>query len=507
MSSLLESGVWRKLVSIGSVFSDAPWLSFNTGVLAGKHGSYNFLQLKRGTTDIVRMNARSCRYLPFWSLLQNTDKKAAVFDVPKTYPIAGIDGIQISAWGEEYPLLKQCSLPKGLVEELSARFGRYTHTKEIINPSRISHELRKYNTLMSNIKKKLKAVQFIREREDWDLFMTSFGEAHYANHLFFHHFNKSHWAYDPKKATRLSDALPNIYSELDSALATLLKGVSDRATIFIVSVHGIATNYSANHLMPSVLEKLGFQARADQNNDPGNLSEKTLLQGLRNLIPTQIRDFINDWIVPQSFHDKMLSQQFSSSIDWQKTKAFFLPISHFQGFISINLKGRELCGVVQPGAEYEEICNQICDELKLLVNPETGKPAIREVIRASQIFPGENLYNLPEIIIQWAEDGLINQLQHPKFGLISERRHDLRKTQHSGEGFMIAAGKHINKAAILNRVSSLDLAPTILYLMGQSIPDYMDGRVLLELIDEKFKWNNKVKYGKKPLAVFQEMGL
>jgi len=40
----------------------------------------------------------------------------------------------------------------------------------------------------------------------------------------------------------------------------------------------------------------------------------------------------------------------------------------------------------------------------------------------------------------------------------------------------------------------MDIAPTILYLMGQPIPQDMDGKVLLDIIDDDFKANNPVSY-------------
>jgi len=510
MSSLIESGVWARLLSTRALFGDSPWPTFNTSVSPAKHGFYNFQQMKRGTTDIIRIDARHCRYLPFWWLLRNAGKQVAVFDIPKTYPLEGIDGIQIAAWGEHYPLLTMSSLPPALAKELSARFGTYRHPKEIVNPTRITQELRIYDTLMSNLEKKLEATRFLMAQHDWDLFISVFAEAHYAGHQFFHHCEKRHWAHDPKKAVKLGDTVQNIYSALDSALATLLQGALDKATVFIVSVHGIETNFSGNFFMPAILEKLGFQvAAAPVNDGKGPRSVMDLSRGLREkFIPRPVREFINDRIVPQSFHDQMSSHQFSSSIDWKKTKAFFLPSDHFQGFISINLKGREPWGVIHPGAEFEEACNHVCDELKRLVNPETGKSAVKEAVQISRIYKGENRYLLPDVVIQWADDGPINQLYHPSFGLIEEPYGELRKSQHSADGFMIAAGKHIHqKATVLTGASTMDLGPTILYLMGQTVPNDMDGKVLVDLIDEDFKRNNEVKYGNRPLVVPEEMRL
>jgi predicted AlkP superfamily phosphohydrolase/phosphomutase len=507
MRSLIESGAWARLGSTAGLFPDSPWPSFNTGVQPGKHGFYNYLQFKRGTADIVRADARFCRYPPFWAHLRSPGKNVAIFDMPKIHPIEGINGSQVAGWGEHYPLLKQCSLPLPLAKELTARFGKYRHPKEVVNPKRTSREVRLYNILLRNIERKFEATQFLMAQQDWELFVTAFSEAHYAGHEFYHHFDRHHWAYDPERAKDLGNTLPNTYAELDSALAGLLKGRLDRATVFLVSVHGIETNYSANYLMPTVLEKLGFQAGASNVSSTTSSSKmRDWSRPLRELIPGSVREFINDNIVPQSFHDKVFSCQFSSSIDWQRTKAFFVPSDHFQGFISINLKGREPWGVVWPGKEYEEACSQLCYELQRLVNPETGKPAVEDAVQISKIYAGENLYLLPDVVVCWAKDGPIRQLYHPAFGKIAAEDKGLRKSGHSADGFMIAAGRHIHRGAAIQGAHTTDLAPTILYLLGEAVPDQMDGKVLWDLIDADFKANNPVKNGSSPNVSLQQMG-
>ena len=475
LKSLADRGTIARLSSIASGFSDAPWLSFNTGVRAGKHGCYNFLEMERETREIWRVGATSCPYPFFWSLFANQESKIGLFDVPKTYPIEELDGIQISGWGEEYPLIEACSLPKNLLPKIVSRFGKYSHPREILNPRLVSQQVRRYHKLMSAIQQKLKAIQFVMSQEDnWDLFMTSFGEAHYANHLFYHLYDKNHWAYEPQLANKLRKALPDIYAELDRAVENLLADIPEDSTVFVLSVHGVSTNYSANHLLPEILTKLGFQANADA-------SEEDSKRNWRDLIPMPVRDFVNDWIIPQSFHDKMHSQQFINSIDWQNTQAFAMPLGHFQGFISVNLKGRYGYGIVEP-ENYRQICQQITDELKCLINPDTEKPAIKEIIPIERLVEGERIHRLPDLIIQWAEDVTINKLYHPKLGLIAGEYYGLRKTQHTGNGFLIASGKQIEQAAGISNIRAIDLAPTILHLMGQPIPQYMEGRVLSELI-------------------------
>ena len=503
ISSLMDSGVYARLQSTLGLFSDSPWPSFHTGVNPAKHGYYNYIQLKRGTTDFVKVNARSCRYFPFWRLLRGAGKKVAIFDVPKTYPIEGVDGAQISAWGEHYPMMRRCSLPRALLADLAARFGKYRHVKEVTIAKSMSQERAVYYILQANIEKKMEAARFLLAQEDWDLFVTVFGESHWAGHQLLHHFDSNHWAHVSANGNQLSQALPNIYAELDAALATLLEGITD-ATIFIFSVHGIATNFSGNHLLPALLEGLGFLAIPFQERDEGSVRLLNKTRGLRDWIPGPLREFVNNHIVPQHIHDNVFFRNYSSAIDWRTSRAFVLPKSFFEGFVSVNLRGREPWGIVEPGREYQDICHQLRDELMRLRNPKSGRPAVRNVVQIDGVYQGEQLSNLPDLVVQWAEDEPADEIYHPKLGLISRQDPERRKSRHSNDGFMIASGKHIHRTAALNGASTMDLAPTVLYLMGQAIPTDMDGQVLMELIDQDFKAQHELRYEDRPLIVPDE---
>ena len=54
------------------------------------------------------------------------------------------------------------------------------------------------------------------------------------------------------------------------------------------------------------------------------------------------------------------------------------------------------------------------------------------------------------------------------------------------DGLLLAVGDGVRPGAVLQRASVLDVAPTILYLMGLPVARDMEGRVLTEMIDEQF---------------------
>jgi predicted AlkP superfamily phosphohydrolase/phosphomutase len=58
--------------------------------------------------------------------------------------------------------------------------------------------------------------------------------------------------------------------------------------------------------------------------------------------------------------------------------------------------------------------------------------------------------------------------------------------QGAPDGFVLAVGDGIKPGVVLRDASVLDLAPTMLYLMGLPVGRDMEGRVLTEMVDESF---------------------
>jgi predicted AlkP superfamily phosphohydrolase/phosphomutase len=54
------------------------------------------------------------------------------------------------------------------------------------------------------------------------------------------------------------------------------------------------------------------------------------------------------------------------------------------------------------------------------------------------------------------------------------------------DGFLLAIGDGVKPGGLLHSASVLDVAPTILYLMGLPVARDMEGRVLTEMVDEEF---------------------
>ena len=159
-------------------------------------------------------------------------------------------------------------------------------------------------------------------------------------------------------------------------------------------------------------------------------------------------------------------------------QAFALP-SFSEGYIRINLEGREPNGIV-PLESYDAVCTQITEELHKLVDPRTGKLVVDSVIRTRSSGNDTNP-NLPDadLVVKWS-DMAIDVVDHPSFGRIGPVPYR-RTGSHRARGFMIVKGPGIEAGTTLQEGHCVDLAPTILDLMGARIPEYFDGKSLIKL--------------------------
>ena len=342
--------------------------------------------------------------------------------------------------------------------------------------------------------------EYVLDQENWDLFLTVFAETHWAGHLFWHVIDQNHPDYNPDLASVFGNAILDVYSEIDRAISKLIESASG-STIIIFSNTGMGPNYSGSHLLPEILDRLGMKVKDSESGLSANLLANLLpagrwgsytIKSLENLISVGVIEKIKQFI-PEEIWDTWTRRLLALGNNWKVSRAFCLP-NDFAGAIRINLKGREPHGLVEQGREYNAICDELVKELSALVNPDTGKKAASEVLRIDELYQGEYIWDLPDLIVKWAGDAPIRSLYSPRIGSVSGENPDSRTGAHKTYGFLLAFGKGIIQGETVKGASIMDIAPTILYLMGQPVPQDMDGKVLLDIIDEDFKANNPVRY-------------
>jgi predicted AlkP superfamily phosphohydrolase/phosphomutase len=478
-SSLKKSGVWVALEPDRPMPSASVWPSIYSGTYAGKHGIYNGLQLESGGQKVAFVNPSHCAQEPFWRHLDRSGKRSIIMDVPFSYPLDDFAGIQILDWGTYERHYAPHSFPGEVLTQISARFGAYPFGPEMSRdaPARVGHFRRVRKQLMTGVAVKGSAIKWLASTRPWEFLMAVFAETHPAGHYFWNfHSNGRPETVAPAPAD-FTHAIMDVYRAVDSEIAQIVSDLDEATTLMILSGQGMGPNYANWQLIPEFLDRLGLLAtksiRTRKRGRPVNWMGE-----LREYVPLEWRRSVSRYL-PGGIRDYLRLHWANSRIDWSKTRAFHLPTDLF-GYIRINLKGREPSGIVEPGAEYRAVCARITDALHDLLNPRTGRRVVRQVLDTDELFPGPQRERLPDLIVVWENEPLLEGAYSKEVGTISGRSLDARSGNHHARGFAIFYGHKIgNRKTSEGRI--VDIAPTILNLFGINAPPEFDGRPLTEV--------------------------
>jgi predicted AlkP superfamily phosphohydrolase/phosphomutase len=131
------------------------------------------------------------------------------------------------------------------------------------------------------------------------------------------------------------------------------------------------------------------------------------------------------------------------------------------GHVRINLKGREVHGVVDTD-DHRRACDDAIAVLQASRNPRTGKSVVADVIRLRDADPLDPDGPDADLLIVFADGP--DALEHPDVGVVGPFPH-LRSSQHSPNGFALLSGPGVTPGPRESR-PAIDLTPTVLSLLG-----------------------------------------
>jgi predicted AlkP superfamily phosphohydrolase/phosphomutase len=188
---------------------------------------------------------------------------------------------------------------------------------------------------------------------------------------------------------------------------------------------------------------------------------------------------LNRWLEDEGYlkvDDARRQVEHLAGVDWSQTRAFAIGLTG----IFINLKDKFSQGIVASGAEAEQLRAEIAGKLALLLDPSTGKRAIRRVYEATKAYRGPYKDQAPDLIIGY-ERGYRVSWEAAVGKTSTAIFHDNTKAwsgDHCVDPSVVPGVLFCNRAILTENPRLLDIGPTVLDLFGISTPDYMDGRPL-----------------------------
>ncbi len=313
--------------------------------------------------------------------------------------------------------------------------------------------------------------------------MVAFSTPHRGGHKLWD-LSGSYGSVRADEREEFSHALRDIYVECDRCVGQLTDAASNDANLLVFSLHGMTSNTNRNYLLPKILSHiLDSKPKYSQESNRGYSSFKTRI---RKHVPYA---WLSMAFPPYSsaygalyFCRSKLGNNVPRIV---AAAAFSIDTADQNGYIRINLCGREKNGIVEPGEEYDKLCSAITKDLRTFVDAATGQPIVEKVVRSDELFKsGPRLKYLPDLIVLWAPSHSSNQQtivsnRYPSISIPApQRKLNGRSGNHKSDGFLIALGSGISHNSQIENGNILDLAPTIYALLGVRKPTQMRGNSL-----------------------------
>lgn len=482
------------------------WVMFSTGCLPQKTGFWDTVQYDPAAYTIScdkitgGYDYQDCP--PFYAL--GEDYRVALFDIPVSALSEQVRGLQILGWGGHFPFTPSHSNPPELLPQIIERYRK----NPVLHKDHGSWWSTHYQqwlaqALDESIAQRVDICLDLMARDNWDLFIAVFGESHSAGHDFYHLSQKDHPLYEHTSSRE--DPMLATYQRIDQALGQLLQAAPKDAYILCFSLHGMAANHQdtlSMMFLGEILYRFNFPGKHHfGGSNPQSKPPARITSPLRGAWhaevwrqvcdPNPLKRLASTWLPSawQSFNQGDLDcpHRLEDNLHfmpalwyrscWPKMRAFALP-SFSNGHIRINLAGRDAQGMVQAN-DYDLLCEALTAMLYQLRNARDGSTLVESVLRtrSSDCQDGPE-YSDADLVVVWHER-VVDVVDHPDLGRIGPITL-FRPGGHRSRGFVIAQGPGIPAHSDLPSGHAVDLAPTILQLMGAQLPDYFDGKSLLE---------------------------
>jgi predicted AlkP superfamily phosphohydrolase/phosphomutase len=508
LEAFIGEGVRGWLETTIPPITPTAWVSWMTGKNPGKHGVFEFLLRRKGSSALPDqpVSARARDGLPFWDVLGQMGKRAIVTNMPCTYPPTMVNGLMIADFLTPRGR-RDFTYPESLLDEVESRFGPYQlYITEVYARGKVDNIL---NQLFDELEYKTKVNRYLMDNYDWDVFATHYWGTDRFQHELWHLLDESHPFFDRKEHDAYINRIHEYWGAVDATLGELFDAAGSETTVYLGSDHGfgpikkflcfnvwlieeglLVLKRDAMTRFKRALFKLGLT--------PDLAYRSAMKMGLAHLrLSVGVSNRSSLMKLANAF---MLSLE---DVDWSRTVAFS---KGNYGQIFINLKGREASGIVEPGAEYERVLCEVSDKLRALLDPETRQPLIGPIWRREDLYTGPHIEESPDLQFLPADmsnkplgtlDLTSNKFITPVYG---------NSGDHRMHGIFLGRGPELRRGAHVEGARIIDYAPTILHSFGVEVPADMDGRVLEEIFSDEYMAHNPVRLTDAEFAETEKAG-
>lgn len=482
LAKLREQGRRGRLQTEPPHFLSLVWSTFFCSSRLGEQGWY--------FNKIWNPDRQCLQYLdpawlpvqPFWLSL-DPSYRIAIMDLPYVASLPTQPNMTLLNGWQCHDDFGRRDVPSGLWSQLTARHGRPRMSAEVFGPQTAATLLAQREEVLNGNRQFADICCEMLTRERFDLFLAVFGLVHRGSHYLW---NLSQIeGEDVPERTRavLQAGLEDCYTSADEALGRVLAAAPADARVIVFGLHGMGPNDGWYEILPRLLEHI--------HRGGGSAAPKrgTLFR-LKQALPwTLVRQVTRR--IPTAWNHALIPLWSRRMYDWANTKYFALPMD-YNGYIRLNLKGRERHGRLDP-SDADGVIAELDAALRSFRDLETGKPVIRGTIKVDELVSpaAPRRRFLPDLVVLWdpphplwQSSGLISdqfgEIRWPK----GRRLASGRSGNHTPHGWFVANGPGIQPGLSARTYDTADLIPTVFQWLGAPQPSHFAGRPINELLSD-----------------------
>jgi predicted AlkP superfamily phosphohydrolase/phosphomutase len=429
LSRLMAGGTYGELTSTIPAITVPAWASMLSSRDPGQLGFYGFRNRADRTYENMSIaTSRSVKADRVWDILSRVGKEVVVAGVPQTYPVKPVNGCLISSFltpstHSEY------AHPASLKPEIADLVGgEYMFDVHQFRTENKDHLLEQIYAMADQHHQ---VIKHLMTTKPWDFFMHVDMGVDRMHHGFWKFFDERHPLYVP--GNPYEKAILDYYVHIDDQIGERLALLDDDTVVLVVSDHG----------------------------------GKPMMGGI----------CFNEWLKQEGYlvleyePDNVVPLE-KCEVDWERTLAW--GSGGYYARLFLNVKGREPDGVIEP-SDYERVRDELADRIAAIADPE-GNNIGSIAHKPEEIYQEVNRI-APDLIVYF---GNLNWRSVGSLGLnsIYTLRNDTGPddANHAQEGLYIYYDPRRQRQGPGTRRHLMDVAPTILDLMGVPVPDDMQGR-------------------------------
>lgn len=466
LKAVCDGGVSGMLQSTTPPITPAAWTTFLTGKQPGQHGIIDFERFDVHQNKLAFNSTRCLDHVRnLWRILGDRGFKIGSVNVPMTFPAVPVNGFMVS--GFEAPGVNSNFVyPPEIKSELVSKWPdptlRAKWKRSVLRGDAVFAENLDY--ISRSFHQGSDMTMWLGRKFGWDALMVVFKLTDNLQHKTWKYID-SRWR-DQHPARR--DMVKDCFAEADKALGTLLDYAAENdATVMVVSDHGHGSLEGKVHVN-RLLEQWGYLAL-----EGGAAQSSTRMRHVWDRLRGRTRKFAREGNIADDL-----------AVDFARTRACVMHAG-MAGFLYINLKERQPCGIVEPH-EFE----RLRDELRVRLLGEeasTRLPNGDSVQLFPEVHKPEELYGCSRAEQPWMPDLIL--IPYESLAVVRKIRGarvvkwlptDRIEGTHRPNGIMAAWGPGV-AAGRKADAHIADCAPSILALLGLPVPEDMDGTVIKDL--------------------------